>query len=144
MAQTRSREQEKAEFLQAAEGMYEELRGWRGRHLEASFDEMASQVTPRRRELMGLLLGQMAAEADERVEAPRCGECGEPMTYKGTPVRGVSHGEGEIRLARAYYYCPACHSTLFPPGPPAALDAAELESGDDAASGTLGGGDRLL
>jgi hypothetical protein len=124
--------------------MYEEVRAWRGRHLEASFDEIARQVTPRRRELMGLLLGQLAAEADERVEAPVCAECGEAMTYKGTPPRAVSHGEGETRLERAYYYCQACQSTLFPPGPPATLDAAELESRDDAASGAHGGGDRLL
>jgi hypothetical protein len=47
MGQTQSAE--KAEFLQAAEAMYEELHAWRECHLDASFDEIAEQVTPRRR-----------------------------------------------------------------------------------------------
>lgn len=127
MGRTRSREQEKAEFVRAAEAMYEELRSWHGRHMEASFDEIAAQVTPRRRELMGLLLKQLAEEGDERVAAPGCEQCGQAMTYKGTPRRGVDHGEGELRLERAYYYCHACESTLFPPGPTAEAEEASLE-----------------
>ncbi len=47
------RDEEKAAFFREAEAMYEELRLWRDAHPEASFDEIASQVTPRRRELMG-------------------------------------------------------------------------------------------
>lgn len=127
MGRTRSQEQEKAEFVQAAGAMYDELRAWHGRHMEASFDEIAAQVTPRRRELMGLLLKQLAEEGDERVTAPVCEECGQAMTYKGTPRRGVGHGEGELRLERAYYYCQACESTLFPPGPAAEVEEASVE-----------------
>lgn len=104
MRRTQGREQEKAAFLRAAEAMYEELCAWRAQHLEASFDEIAAQVTPRRRALMGQLLKQLAQEADERVAAPVCEECGAVMRYKGRPERGVSHGEGEMRLARAYYF----------------------------------------
>ena len=144
MGQTRSEEQEKAAFVGAAEAMYEELRAWHKRHLDASFDEIAEQVTPRRRGLMGLLLKQLAQEADERVSAPVCEQCGEPMTYKGTPGRGVSHGEGEMRLERAYYHCGACGSTLFPPGPPVEAEEACLESTDDPTGAAAGGGDRLV
>jgi hypothetical protein len=144
MGQTRSREQEKAEFVRAAETLYDELRTWRGMHPEASFDEMAAQVTPRRRELMGLLLKQLAQERDERIATPVCAQCGETMTYKGTPPRGVSHSEGEIRLERAYYYCTACGSTLFPPRPAAEVEEASLESPDDPPGAALGRGDRLV
>lgn len=144
MRRTQGREQEKAAFLRAAEAMYEELCAWRAQHLEASFDEIAAQVTSRRRALMGQLLKQLAQEADERVAAPVCEECGAVMRYKGRPERGVSHGEGEMRLARAYYYCEACGSTLFPPGPPPEVDEAPLESADDATGAAAGGGDRLV
>lgn len=127
MGRTRSEEQKKVEFVQAAAAMYDELQTWHGRHREASFDEIADQVTPRRRELMGLLLKQMAEAGDERVTAPVCEGCGQAMTYKGTPRRGVGHKEGEVRLERAYYYCEACESTLFPPGPTTEAEEAPME-----------------
>jgi hypothetical protein len=117
MGQTHGAEQEKAEFLRAAEAMYDELRAWRKKNLDASFDEIADQVTPRRRRLMGRLLKQLAIEADGRVEAPVCEQCGERMRYRGTPERAVGHREGDVELVRAYYYCDSCERGLFPPRP---------------------------
>jgi hypothetical protein len=76
------------------------------------------QVTPRRRVLMGKLLKQLAVKADERLEAPRCEECGEAMSYRGNPERQVGHREGEVEVERAYYYCDHCAGGLFPPRPP--------------------------
>jgi hypothetical protein len=119
MGQKKSVKQEKAEFLHAAEAMYEELQAWREQHLDASFDEIADQVTPRRRVLMGKLLEQLAAKADERIEAPVCEQCGKAMSYRGTPERDVSHREGDVALERAYYYCDSCAGSLFPPRPSA-------------------------
>jgi hypothetical protein len=112
-----SREAGEAEFLQAAAVMYKRLQAWRSQNLAASFDEIADQVTPQRRELMGVLLKQLAEQADENVQAPACEECGREMVYKGTPRRGVVHSEGESGLERAYYHCADCESGLFPPGP---------------------------
>ena len=117
MGQTKSGEQEKAEFLQAAEALYEELQAWREKHLDASFDEIAEQVTPRRRVLMGKLLKQLAVKADERIETAHCEECGEAMRYRGLPERQVGHREGDMELERAYYYCDHCERGLFPPRP---------------------------
>jgi hypothetical protein len=117
MGQTKSVQQEKAEFVRAAETMYEELQAWREKHLDASFDEIADQVTPRRRVLMGKLLEQLASKADQRIEAALCEQCGQAMRYRGTPVRDVGHREGEVELARAYYYCDHCEGGLFPPRP---------------------------
>jgi hypothetical protein len=100
MGQTQGADKEKAAFVRAAEAMYEELVAWRQKHLEASFDEIADQVTLRRQALLGPLLAQLAETADERIEAPLCETCQQPLRYKGTPVRGVSHREGEAALSR--------------------------------------------
>lgn len=111
-------EKERGTFLQAATAMYEELRQWRSKHLGASFDEIAAQVTPRRRVLMGQLLRQLACQDGdgEVIEGVRCAECGAELSYKGKPERGVEHLEGETVLERAYYYCARCEAGIFPPG----------------------------
>ena len=111
-------EKERAEFMEAASGMYDELRQWRGKHSGASIDEIANQITPKRRELMGQLLVQLACQYGdgEVVEGVNCPECGGAMSYKGKPSRDVIHKEGEEELARSYYYCAHCKVGIFPPG----------------------------
>ena len=111
-------EKEKGAFLEAMAQQYDELRHWRAEHPEASFDEIAGQVTSRRRELMGQLLGQLACHhgGGEAVEGLPCPDCGGVMIYKGAPKRAVVHPEGETSLERAYYYCDQCESGFFPPG----------------------------
>ena len=97
-------EKAKVEMEQAFEQMWEELQQWRTEHPEASFDEIAAQVTPRRRALMGHLMAHLACQhgTGEVVEGVPCPDCGEPMTYKGAPKRAVEHLEGEMEIARAY------------------------------------------
>jgi hypothetical protein len=123
--------------------MYEELTAWRAHHLAASLDEIAEQVSVRRRALMGALLSELAEAADEQVVAPVCEQCGAAMSYKGTPVRGVLLGEGETQLERAYFYCAGCGSGLFPPGRAVGADGARLESQDHPTGGAAGGGDSV-
>lgn len=107
----------KAAFLREAERMYDELHGWRAENLDASFDEIGDRVTPYRRALVSKLLEGLAVEADERIEARMCETCGATMRYRGDPTRCVGHREGEVTMARAYYYCEQCGGSLFPPGP---------------------------
>ncbi len=57
----------KEEMEQAFEQMWEELYEWREKHPQASFDEIAVQVSPKRRKLMGQLLGQLARQHGEGV-----------------------------------------------------------------------------
>ena len=113
-----NQEQDRAEFMKAASEMYEELRQWRAQHPGASIDEIAEQITPKRRGLMGQLLGQLAGQHGdgEVIEGVRCPGCGEGMSYKGKPRRDVIHKEGEQELRRSYYYCARCQAGLFPPG----------------------------
>jgi len=103
-------EKEKARLQQAFGEMVDELQTWREQHAEASFDEIAAQVTPRRRALMGELLEALACQHGSGMVA-------QALEYKGEPGREVEHYlEGEIELKRAYYYCPRCEAGIFPPG----------------------------
>lgn len=109
---------ERAEFMNAAGEMYDGLRQWRTQHSGASIDEIAQQITPKRRELMGRLLVQLACQYGdgEVIEGLSCPGCGEAMSYKGKPSRDIIHKEGEEALVRSYYYCARCQAGLFPPG----------------------------
>ena len=109
------RDGEKAAFMRDADAMYEELRLWRDQHPAASFDEIASQVTLRRRELMGGLLQKLALqEGDGKYAEVTCPDCGEKMNASGHRIRWVVHSEGETELERSYHHCPECGSGLFP------------------------------
>ena len=60
-------------------------------------------------------LGQVSQEAHS-AEAAVCEGCGRRMQRRGMRHRQVVSEVGEMRLARAYYVCPGCGSSLFPPG----------------------------
>jgi hypothetical protein len=110
-------ERDKGQVLAQFEAMYDELYAWREDHPEASLDEIVAQVTPRRRELMGELLAQLALQhGNGAVPEVLCEKCGKPMEYKGNPKRGVINLEGGGDLKRAYYHCPDCERGFFPSG----------------------------
>lgn len=111
-------DKEREEYLAAVAEMYDELRCWREKHPGASIDEIAGQITPRRREIMGQLMKQLARQHGdgEVIEGLPCPDCGGAMIYKGRPKREVVHLEGETGLERAYYYCAECEDGIFPPG----------------------------
>lgn len=113
------REKEKEKLQQAMGEMYDQLWQWREAHPEASFDDIVAQVTPQRRAVMSQMLQALACQhgGGQVLEGQVCCGCGGVMEYKGEPKRGVVHYlEGETKLNRAYYYCPACERGLFPPG----------------------------
>ena len=110
-------EQRGSEFGAEAVAMAERLRAWRRAHPEATFDEIAEQVSQERKQLMGGLLSELSAEAQPGPLDPKCGGCGGGLVYKGKKSREVLHREGQVRLSRDYYYCPACRQGIFPPRP---------------------------
>ena len=105
------------ELVGLFEAMYAELSAWRALHPDASLDEIAAQVTPRRRRVMGAVIAQLACHEGNgvTVDGKLCPRCGERMKYKGEAACSKEHLEGEITLQRAYYVCPVCGETFFPP-----------------------------
>ena len=53
MPRQKSRPQRKAEFLQAAEAMYERIEDWYDGHPEASFEELEAELRAQRRDCWG-------------------------------------------------------------------------------------------
>lgn len=109
--------EEREAFLAGAAQMYEELRVWRKAHPQASFDEIAAQVTLRRQALMGELLAMLACQEGrgEFLAERACPSCGQTLHYKGEKARAVLHPEGESQLARSYHHCDQCGQGIFPP-----------------------------
>jgi hypothetical protein len=54
----------------------------------------------------------------ERSQAPRDNQvdcaCGHPARYRDTRSRWITTRHGELRIARPYYYCPACRRGFAP------------------------------
>jgi hypothetical protein len=128
-AKRQTRAQARAEFLDRAGQLWDELNAWYQTHPQATFKELEFQLRPLRRKLMGQTLALVLSQGDlgARPEAPRCEKCGQPMGFKGYPGKTVHGLEGDSRLHRAYYHCPACEVGLFPPGSPTEIAAGRVE-----------------
>jgi hypothetical protein len=129
MARRKSREKRKAAFLEAAGKMFDELEAWYDEHEAATFGEIEQEARQQRRELMGEGLEHLINGRDTGFEAEgqACPGCGEAMAFKDYHDWTVKGLEGDTRLERAYYVCPACGETIFPPRPEAALESRPLE-----------------
>jgi uncharacterized protein with PIN domain len=122
MRRTVSEERARNEFGEAAQAMHQRLRAWRRAHPQASFDEIAEQVSQERKALMGELLAELAGAGEETPLDPVCPTCGGAVENKGKKKRQVLHREGEVQVERNYYYCPACRQGFFPSGPASGLE----------------------
>ena len=122
MARRQFRTQRQAEFMKAAEAMYERLEDWYDAHPDASFEEIEAAMRGQRRELMGSTLATLIVGRDSglAVAPPECPQCGQPMTFEGYRPWTVKGLEGDSRLERAYYTCPACGEQGFSPSGPEA------------------------
>jgi hypothetical protein len=137
---------QQAQFLADAAAMYEELTAWRAVHPEASFDEIADQVTVKRQALMGELLRTLAEQPGRGILLAErtCPACGGVLHYKGEKQRTVLHAEGTARLERGYHHCDQCGHGFFPSGRDVTVRPPGVDAADGGASGALGGGDTLL
>jgi len=138
MTRRLSRERRRAEFLEKAGQMFDQLEGWYDEHLEASFGEIEAESRKQRRELMGEAIGVLINGRDTGmgVEAPHCQACGCEMGFEGYRRWEVHGLEGDTVLERAYYVCPECKGeAVFPPGPETAATGGSLERRGRAGSG---------
>jgi uncharacterized protein with PIN domain len=112
-----TREQKRAELLQAAEAMIEEYLDWEEQAAAPNLSQIEAAVLKVRRELSERLAEVAIADQDavQPVAAPLCAQCGEPMRYKGQKGRSVESLVGTLHIERAYYHCPRCQSGVFPP-----------------------------
>lgn len=80
--------------------------------------EIEEQVGKMRQELMGKVMeGAIELRGNGfQLDGVRCEGCGERMKFQGYREKSVQTVEGEVRVLRAYYYCPRCKRGIFPPG----------------------------
>jgi hypothetical protein len=129
MVRRLSRAQRKAAFLRQAAEAFEELDRWYDEHPEATFAQIEQEARQKRRELMGRTLEVLinghttGAEGD----VPHCAQCGAEMELHDYCTKQVWGLEGDSTLERAYYVCPECGETLFPPGSATAPASGPME-----------------
>ncbi len=114
----KEQEKLKAEFLEEAEEIFDELMNWDERTTESNLSQIETVVLKLRKRL-GKNLAQAVLERQEKrqpAERPRCTGCGEEMENKGMKTNQVESSVGEIRMERGHYYCPKCKAGYFPPG----------------------------
>lgn len=91
---------------------------WRQAHPKATLTEIEEAVEAELAELRRQLVQEMVQEgADAKSEVPDCPQCGQAMVKNGRRKRKLRAKEGQtIELERQQWRCPACGTTLFPPG----------------------------
>jgi len=112
-----NRQQARAAFMNRAGELWDELNTWYEQYPEATFKDMELHLRRLRRSLMGQTIPLMVAQGDlgATPDPPSCEKCSVQMEFKGYLGKNVDGLEGEGRLPRAYYVCPACGAGLFPP-----------------------------
>jgi len=114
----KSKEHVLRELMEEAEGKFKGLLDWYEAHPDATLAEIEEQVGEMRQELVGKVIeGALALSGKGfQLEGVRCEGCREVMKFQGYRERTVQTVEGEVRVSRAYYYCPRCKRGIFPPG----------------------------
>ncbi len=113
-----NREEKKAELMQAAEGLIDELLDWDETAEAPTLTEIENVILKLRQQM-----GQQMAEEVLRAQAtktpvpgPACPTCQGEMRYRGNRHKEVESLLGAVELERGYYYCDHCKSGLFSPG----------------------------
>lgn len=125
----RGSEQLKAELMEEAEEMIDELLGWHKGTAAPTLTEIEDVVLKLRKRL-GERMTEVVVEDQEAVRpvpGPACAKCGREMHYKGMKEVSVEGRTGAARLERGYYYCDRCKSGLFPPRSAIGVQGQALE-----------------
>jgi hypothetical protein len=83
--------------------------------LADSFDEMEEIVVEVGERVQQAMLSAMA-EQRQPSGAVKCPKCGGQMSSKGLKKRQLKSSVGKVRFERERWTCPACKTSLFPPG----------------------------
>lgn len=110
MAMSKGKEEMLREVMGDVEEKGRALFEWREAHPRATLAEIEEEAGKVRREMMGEVMERVMEWTGRgyEVEGVRCEACGEEMKFQGYRENGVQTMEGEVRIPRAYYYCPRC------------------------------------
>ena len=117
MPRKKSRTQRTAEFMKAAEAMYERMEDWYDAHPDASFEDIEEEMRRQRRGLMGGTLETLIVGRDSGfdVSRPSARSAGSRWSSK-TIVRGRSRGwKGTAYSNGLTIPAPPAVSRVFPP-----------------------------
>jgi uncharacterized protein with PIN domain len=107
----------KARMMGEVEKVIERLLTERSAKEELTLSDIERLVRAAGQEVMRGFTGELVEEEAQKAQGRTCPECGQEMRYKGKKRRDLATETGEVRLERAYYYCPICRKGVFPPRP---------------------------
>lgn len=113
----RKRAEVKAELLQKAELLIDQLLEWNDQTQAPDLTQIEEIVLKLRKQLgEQMALAVMDAQETKRPSpGPLCPSCQKEMHYKDVKANTVDSRVGTLRLERGYYYCQTCRTGLFPP-----------------------------
>ena len=110
--------EQKAQWRELSEQVFEDVLKWREKHPHATMREIEKELDDRIFELRAKMLADTAGGSGEVPEEEvKCPDCGAGMMRKGKKKRTLLQREGqELELEREYLVCLECGRGLFPPG----------------------------
>ena len=111
-----------AEAEEAIDGMLAE----KSKRQKLQLGEIERMVREAGQQVMERFTNEMVSEEAQGEESNICPECGQEMRYKGRKARDLVTETGEVRMERAYYYCPRCQKGVFPPRPTLETESDDL------------------
>jgi predicted RNA-binding Zn-ribbon protein involved in translation (DUF1610 family) len=107
----------KARMMAEAEKAIERLLADRSEKEELTLSDIERLVRTAGEGVMERFTDELVGEEAQPRQSQVCPECGKKMRYKGEKARDLVTETGEVRVKRAYYYCPTCRKGFFPPRP---------------------------
>ena len=118
----------KARMMAGAEEAIDRMLAEKSNRGKLQLGDIERMVREAGQQVMERFTHEMVTEEAQGKESSICPECGQKMRFKGRKARDLVTETGEVRMERAYYYCPRCQKGIFPPRPTLEADADDLQS----------------